>query len=836
MQYKPLWSKLDNSEVKMRQTTFIVTGFMCLFSFWSLSCARSTNILPILPSQPSQSTDPQNQPVNSHQLWGYFNIFVDPSSNSNEVVPLRLASDHWNVLKFLDNGPCTNCVKITGITDSDHDTKLVTVSVKHPFPSPNLTGFDVRGIAMFTGSHLFPTSGLTISDKSLGQPELINADGFTTLYNIITIGKGPGGLQGYHKGKFATQNMPDTKLNGFKRFESAGAANTRSAFYAGQTITKVYDIDMPHQAFFLGYAVDASWAPPINKPVTDPMADFPQLANCYEPYCINVKMNDNTLTDKAGFVDLTITVLDHQGSGSHLQPVLECPEVITSFAISETSPGVYHAYFSNKKNAVPGEYKLLISVEDSMNSGSPAWIDLTAYQIISFKVEKDQGWARTFGGAGDDQGNAVTADSFGNVYVTGNFKGTVDFDPGPDTWIMTSNADSQDAFVSMFDPQGNLIWAKAWGGPGTENAEDIFFNKEIYVVGSFEGTTDFNPGSAVNNQFSKGGSDAYATCLDMDGKYLWATSWGGTKDDQAFSVTYDFSNLRIMVTGYFQDSVTFPGGQSATSKGGMDIFLVDVAEGHNMLGTYGGTDNDVGVGLARNITGTVLLTGGFSSDVNFNPGGFGGGRHSAGSTDAFLAEYDLASGDKPANQAINTWGAGGADQGNAVCVHTFDIYVTGFFCGSVDFNPGSGTDILASAGSGDGYVCHYTTAWTYKGATQFGWNDVFARDSGQEITVDGSGNVYVAGNIYVGDIFVTHWDAFVASYDPDLNKQWSDVFSSGDSEYCYGICTDQWDRIYVTGGFPYMLDFDPASGSDDMHTSNGWLDCFLLKLYSNGQW
>jgi len=49
----------------------------------------------------------------------------------------------------------------------------------------------VRGIAMFDGSHLFPQSGLAMSDGTMGDGELLNADGYTTLYNSSTVGHGP---------------------------------------------------------------------------------------------------------------------------------------------------------------------------------------------------------------------------------------------------------------------------------------------------------------------------------------------------------------------------------------------------------------------------------------------------------------------------------------------------------------------------------------------------------------------------------------------------------------------------------------------------------------------
>ena len=106
---------------------------------------------------------------------------------------------------------------------------MVGVQVKHPFPSLNLTGFDVRGIVMFKGTQSFPVSGLKASSSLNGEGELMNADGFTTLYNSTTGGDGPGGLQGYIKGKMSA-GLPDSTLNGYKRFDTNDPANTRSYF------------------------------------------------------------------------------------------------------------------------------------------------------------------------------------------------------------------------------------------------------------------------------------------------------------------------------------------------------------------------------------------------------------------------------------------------------------------------------------------------------------------------------------------------------------------------------------------------------------------------------
>ena len=79
----------------------------------------------------------------------------------------------------------------------------------------------------------------------------------TTLYNPATAGSGPDGLQGYIQGKFASLELPDSTLNGYIRFISDDPANTRNAFYAGDSVTETYDIDMPDGPFVFGYAIDS---------------------------------------------------------------------------------------------------------------------------------------------------------------------------------------------------------------------------------------------------------------------------------------------------------------------------------------------------------------------------------------------------------------------------------------------------------------------------------------------------------------------------------------------------------------------------------------------------
>jgi PKD repeat protein len=335
----------------------------------------------------------QANPI-GHIVWMSGRVFIDPASLEYRVLPDHQANTHYNVLGWLEQGPCTNCFQITSVVPSGTGTILVGIKVAHPFTNLNLTGFDVRAIAMFNGSRNFPTAGLNASSRALGDPELVNADGFTSLYNPTTAGSGPAGLQGYIQGKLASKtSTPTALLNGFKRLFSPTPGNTRNALLAGSNGTGTLEIDKPAGPLTFGYAVDANWAPPISKPVDDPMTDFGPEANCPEPWKIILteeKIGDG-LTDAGGSTKLVIDVYDYTGKDSHDSPKVECPELFdgsltASFVQDFGGYARYEVTGQNAKLAGVGTYMTLVKVVDNEDASAPDWLDLTAYQIIKLSV------------------------------------------------------------------------------------------------------------------------------------------------------------------------------------------------------------------------------------------------------------------------------------------------------------------------------------------------------------------------------------------------------------------------------------------------------------------
>ncbi|MGB8691685.1 MAG: DUF4347 domain-containing protein, partial [Microcoleus sp.] len=87
-------------------------------------------------------------------------------------------------------------------------------------------------------------------------------------------------------------------------------------------------------------------------------------------------------------------------------------------------------------------------------------------------LEPEYTWAKQLGGSGADNGNSIAVDSSGNVYTTGNFNSTVDFDPSAGTFNLTS-AGGSDSFISKLNPDGTFAWTKQLGGIGTDNGSSI---------------------------------------------------------------------------------------------------------------------------------------------------------------------------------------------------------------------------------------------------------------------------------------------------------------------------------------------------------------------------
>jgi len=379
--------------------------------------------------------------------------------------------------------------------------------------------------------------------------------------------------------------------------------------------------------------------------------------------------------------------------------------------------------------------------------------------LCKYNSMADFEWALTWGGTYYDRAYGVDIDSGGNIVVTGYFRGTnVDFDPGegPLERDQHSSAGSYDAFVSKFDQSGEFIWADTFGGPEEENAFDVATDQfgNIYVTGSFMGTSDFDPGDSEDGHTASGLTDIFLVALDENGDYIWGRHWGGyfenVSEDQGYAVEVgDFGDIYVTgnLSGEDVDMDPDPVLEAwVTTLEGGDAFLsmFDLAGNFGWAGIWGGDLQDAGTGLATDNDGHVYVTGRYEGMVDFDPG-FGSEvyiSHGEG-YDPFLSKLDVLGN----HMWTRVWGGDSYnDYGWSVCVGASGtVYVIGNFEGEVDFDPTSGVEIYIANGDSDLFLSSFNSSGWYNWARVWGGDGVM--DYGYGVYADLNGNAYITGGL-----------------------------------------------------------------------------------------
>jgi len=154
---------------------------------------------------------------------------------------------------------------------------------------------------------------------------------------------------------------------------------------------------------------------------------------------------------------------------------------------------------------------------------------LALFSLTTTSLAQNLAWAKSMGGTSADMGHSIIVDDWGNIYSTGFFDNTVDFDPGIGTHYLTAIG-GHDIYIQKLDSSGALLWVKSFGG----NLDDIGWSialdnlGNIYSTGSFNSTVDFDPGPG--NSFlttTAMSQDVYIQKLDSNGNFIWAKSMGG---------------------------------------------------------------------------------------------------------------------------------------------------------------------------------------------------------------------------------------------------------------------------------------------------------------------
>jgi hypothetical protein len=469
------------------------------------------------------------------------------------------------------------------------------------------------------------------------------------------------------------------------------------------------------------------------------------------------------------------------------------------------------------------------------------WIGIVNAQAQNYE------WALGTGGTDLDAANDVAVDANGNVYVVGNFRSTnVDFDPSAGNTANLS-ADVIDIFIAKYTKDGEYLWAHKIGGTGIDDGLNIAVdaNGNVYITGNFKGTVDFDPSvGGVANLNESDGTGFFAK-YDTNGNYVWAHNIGTSSKGIAVDAS---NNVYVIGSFFgtldFDPSTTNTANLTASS---IDIFFAKYDTDGNYIWAYniggGGFDFKNGNSIAVDGSGNVYITGDFrGADVDFDPSAGGTANLSSnGDTDAFFAKYDSNGNYLWAHQIGGTAYDGGVvirvDASN-------NVYISGAFSSSnVDFDPSAGgTTNLSSNGSLDIFFAKYDSNGNYVWAHGIGGTN---KDSDRGMTVDGNGNVYITGYFQGFNVDFdpsaggtallsanrsTSSSIYVAKYNSNGAYIWAYEIGGDDSNNGAGIVLDGQENILFTGHFSENnADFDPITGGVAALNNQGQYDIFIAK-------
>ena len=488
-----------------------------------------------------------------------------------------------------------------------------------------------------------------------------------------------------------------------------------------------------------------------------------------------------------------------------------------SSAGGSSSDYCYDSYTDNLGNTyVTGKFK-----SDPMDFGNGIQISPKGnYDVYVAKYDPTGAalWAVDAGSAGSsspDEGDAITADAAGNVYVTGAFFGTAYFSD-TDSLVSTGNFD---VFIAKYDTDGNFVWAKqAYSTSGTQDkgtgiVADAAGN--VYVTGYFGDDASDTLMYDGHELYTAGDRDMFVIKLDGSGNWVWGVSGGNVYKEEAKAIDLD-ENGDVYVTGHYDDTTGVFGTFILPYVDDNEIFVVKIdGSTGNYLWAQGivGTGKDGPYGLYATDNGPdngiVLVTGYFNDDLSIDTTSI----TSYGDDDIYLAAFDINGNFLEMEQ----FGGEGEDKGYSVKLVGDNIYIGGY--SKSDFV--AGQDTITNLGRKDAILIKYNGP-----SSQLEWVKNYGGNSDEYVTsigVDGEGNIYPTGYVKSNPAVFDpinispagSYDAWVGRMDHSSDANCSLFFT----EYVEGSGNNKALEIYNNSDDPVDLTQYVILGS---YNGSGW--------------
>ncbi len=444
----------------------------------------------------------------------------------------------------------------------------------------------------------------------------------------------------------------------------------------------------------------------------------------------------------------------------------------------------------------------------------------------------------------------LKVDNSGNIYVSGNLYGTVDFNPSPAVVNLTSAGDG-DCYFAKYDASGNYIFAKSFGNLNTDNTQSLTIDADhnIYLLGSYQSIVDFDPGAGDESFTCTGTNDIYIAKYDASGNYVFAKTMNGT--DAAYGLDIQLkSSGNIVITGHLKGNVDFnPGTYNTNINVGLNYSASYLAEYNNSGDLVSAFTNSRGYedaqnyphALKKDVSGNLIMAGSFSNTIDFDLGPGITKLTSNSNASIYFAKYNDAGSliyAKTLNSNTSAYIEGAETDASG------NVYIGGYFSGTVDFDPGPSTqNYTATSGQWgyDSFIAKYDATGNFVFVKVVTGGSVTIRS----MTIDLSGNLYIGGVFYGATDFdpgigvanlngSSSSNSFFAKYNANGNLIYAKEIGSTNN-YFFDIDVDNIGNAYLTGEFSSTIDLDAGAGSA-IFSSAGDRDIYFAKYDVSGNY
>jgi hypothetical protein len=422
-------------------------------------------------------------------------------------------------------------------------------------------------------------------------------------------------------------------------------------------------------------------------------------------------------------------------------------------------------------------------------------------------------WVNIYNYQQDSRGYDIIKTIDDHLVVTGTFTDSLVFSTGNPRIMLTSQG-GKDAFIVKLDTTGLVKWAIAVGGKMDDNAASITSDSSgnIYAIGAFKDTVDFDPGPGSTSKYSSGGEDIFVLKLNAGGDFRWVKTIGAGRFDFGTSIEIDNAS-HILITGNFTDTVDFDPDSgvyylySSFNQNNPPLFVAKLDSNGTLIWAqriYGEPYD-----ITPDQNNSIYVAGKFSGSVDFDPSNKNNSLSANSIFDWFIFKWDNNGKYKWAKKSTASGGSGFAE--DITIDPAGNVLVTGLHRGSgsiVKYDK-SGNVLSVKNNSGASY--------------------------GYSVMSDNHGNIYNSGwfrgTMKLGNstpiVNQGYRDGYILKYDSSWNNLYLYHIPGTDLSYPKAITVIN-NSVYITGYYSDSADFNYNTSASSM--IGGGSALFIFKI------